>query len=892
MQSWLKSLMGSGELTELPEEFAKLLAQAKRDRKALRELLKRSETASQEIGSLSGPLEALGATAESLKSQISGLQERTNSLGDTVSRFELLERREGELGKSQERLMETVERSSSAADRLEDRMGKIRSQVEDVSGAEKLITDLLGPKGPLATIRDQVKQAREESLGYGKDVAKLREDQAVVRAVQEGVAASYEDLRSKMEAVDAGVDKANASVARVDKAMVDLTKADELGARTERQLNALKTLSDHISGKMASVERQREAMDRTEAQARAVTDLHWELEVKLKEARSQIKEVRKAHSNVENLRELNIKVIERTDELRAEQGVVERDTKTLKAALAGLQEQMRRSTKRFELEQSTLEADGQRVIALRSDVTELENRFRELEQAGQLVNEASRKVEEMSARTTSLSSELDRLSEQVELVEGMREGMTEARRTAVEVSASLSRIEARQSGVQDAVNDLRALRGVQEEIAGAMESLRASHSEIERIQTGHSETGAWLAETHEAVRELRGKVAHLDDVTANVEHMHEVSDRVLAAASDLDERRESFEELEVRMSELRQTGALLDERTNVLLTGLADADNRFKAVARNADKADAARGAIDAVMVAVQQAERRIAELGEGVDSALERSEGLTLLSKGADRVMVDIRQRELALSKAAEQLEGVGTLRKEAAEVVQTLEDQIRILKESLLIAEEQSEKIGQRADVLEARAGSLRFAEKRITQFEEKLARLDAVEQELEQSMETLLARQDGVGQVRSDVEKLFVTSAKTLEDVRAIAAARDEVQSTAQMLESVRAKADAMTEALENIDVRHKQIEKAEVRLGRADALFREIRSSLESLTSQRAVVDQVIATSGKLSFETREAEGLIHALREEREMTQGIHDALKELREEDSDITQIKFGRTEG
>ena len=85
---------------------------------------------------------------------------------------------------------------------------------------------------------------------------------------------------------------------------------------------------------------------------------------------------------------------------------------------------------------------------------------------------------------------------------------------------------------------------------------------------------------------------------------------------------------------------------------------------------------------------------------------------------------------------------------------------------------------------------------------------------------------------------------------------------------------------------------MRLGRADALLREIRSGLESLTSQRAVVDQVIATSGKLSFEAREAEGLINALREERELTQGIHDGLKELREEDSDTIQIKFGTTEG
>jgi hypothetical protein len=69
-------------------------------------------------------------------------------------------------------------------------------------------------------------------------------------------------------------------------------------------------------------------------------------------------------------------------------------------------------------------------------------------------------------------------------------------------------------------------------------------------------------------------------------------------------------------------------------------------------------------------------------------------------------------------------------------------------------------------------------------------------------------------------------------------------------------------------------------------------LESLASQRAVVEQVISASGKLSFEAREAEGLIEALRQERELTQGIHDALKDLHQEDSDPIQVKFGTTEG
>ena len=774
-------------------------------------------TAKDKVAELVGPESPVAQLLEEVKSVRADLrqaEERTTALGESVSRFEVLEQRADELGKSQENLTGSVERSTNTADRVEERIGEIQAHLLAVSTTEKLIADLMGPKGSftkiradmdglvadvgrlegradafgqveerivgvseqargmeqdqksmarsfesvlkrlvetdarvselddglqaaglvkqeleefvgpsgaLAKVRGQVEEVREQSLAYAEEVARIREDQAGVRAAQESVSSEYGELRSKLESVDEGVDKANANVARVEKAKLDLTKAEELGARTQRQLSALQALSDHIIQKSGSVERQREALDRTEAQARALTDLHWELEAKLKEARSQIKDLKKVHSSVDDLRDMNAKVAERTGELRTEQAEVVRESKTLRAGLAGLQEQMRRTTKRFELEQSTLEADGQRVIALRADVTDLESRLHKLEESGPSVNEASRKVDEMSARLTSLSGELGRISEQVELVEGMREGMSEAQRMAVDVAASLSKLEARQSDVQESMNDLQTLRGTGEEVAEALESLRATRSEIERSQTGQAESGAWLAATHESIQELRTKVAQLNDLTANIDHMRENADRVIAAASDLDERRESFDELEVRMSELRQIGTQLDERTNNLLTGLVDADNRFKAVARNAEKADDARVMVEGIMGAVEQAERQMAELGEGVDSAAERSEALTLLSQRADRVMADIRRGEKALSKAVEQLESLSTLRKEAAEAVQSLEDQIRAVKEGLVLAEEQSDKIGQRADLLEARAGSLRFAEKRITQFEEKLARLE---------------------------------------------------------------------------------------------------------------------------------------------------------------------------
>ncbi|MCK5652527.1 MAG: hypothetical protein KAJ42_14160, partial [Gemmatimonadetes bacterium] len=263
-----------------------------------------------------------------------------------------------------------------------------------------------------------------------------------------------------------------------------------------------------------------------------------------------------------------------------------------------------------------------------------------------------------------------------------------------------------------------------------------------------------------------------------------------------------------------------------------------------------------------------------------ERSEFITSLSERVDRVAADIAQRQQALDKATEHLDRVATLRQEAATAIQSLEDQLRSVTEHLTAATELSQKVGRRAERLDARAGNLRFAEKRITQFEEKLAELDKVEQELSRSIETLSARKGSIDQVRDEVQDLFAQAERTLDEVRAISSASDEVQAASENLEVVRAKTEEMTEVLASIDKRQQQVEDAEGRLARADSLLMDIRAGLESLRSQKAVVDQVIATSGQLTYEAKEAERLLVALRQERDLTQGIHEALKEMREDDS------------
>ena len=177
----------------------------------------------------------------------------------------------------------------------------------------------------------------------------------------------------------------------------------------------------------------------------------------------------------------------------------------------------------------------------------------------------------------------------------------------------------------------------------------------------------------------------------------------------------------------------------------------------------------------------------------------------------------------------------REAAEAIQALEAQVQTLADDLRAVEAQAPKVVEQAERLEARAGSLRFVDKRLTQFEEKLAHMDTVEQELAQSLKSLNVVHD---------------------------------------------KAEEAKRVLTDIDRSQSQIEDAEKRLAQADTLLTDIRAGLDTLRQEReitrVVVDNVIETTGKLSYQAKEAEGLLAKLRQEREITERIQEVAKEMR----------------
>jgi chromosome segregation ATPase len=142
--------------------------------------------------------------------------------------------------------------------------------------------------------------------------------------------------------------------------------------------------------------------------------------------------------------------------------------------------------------------------------------------------------------------------------------------------------------------------------------------------------------------------------------------------------------------------------------------------------------------------------------------------------------------------------------------------------------------------------------------------------------------VDAVREELARIFELVENTMADVRAISSARQDVHATRSSLDEVLQRAARVDQMAAGIDRRQREIELAEQRIARLDALLVDVRASLESLQSQKATIDHVLEKASQLTFAAKEAEALITTLREERDITSRVHAGLKELRDEERQV----------
>src|SRR5258705_138959 len=852
MAGW--KLFGRDVSTEqLPAELRSILAQIQRERVAFEGLTNTARDSAQNLTQLTQPI------TEAQK-VVSELQGRIKALERLVPVLATLDEQTESVSKSQRRTETQLTQTSDEAKQLRGESDELRTTLQQAPAPKNDLAGFLELGGGFKALRMDSDKLTAELRDLTQGFQGVRERHEELRRTGEAVATRLNAFEERQQQAQGGVEATEARVSALGQSLKDLTKSAAEAAQTKRQLSTLKALADGVTQKVSALEQQRDVVDRATAQVAQLHEVMREVDGKIRQHEESAKSLAALETKVAELKGLHTDVLESATAIDAHHVETQRADEELKGRLNALRDDVQRAVKRFELETQGLDGAAQRIVDMRGGLTDMELRFRTLEELSKGIGDVRARADGLTAQLSGVAESVGQLETQAERVRAVEAGTARLGETVEDMTQRVARIEKAQPGVQAVLQDLASLKGTHESVKGAIEQVQVAETEMARVREGQTATKAWLASATDSVKALRGELAVVEELKPTVEHVRGEAERLSQSLIQIQARPELVDDLKTRLTQVSTLGVQLEERSRGLLARADGADEQFKGLLAHAEEAARIEKLVPETVATVERSERRAAEVDTAGTSLEARAHNVEGLAERTRVLAQELELRQGALDKATEHLERVAQPREQAAAAAQELEERTGQLTGGLATAGGRLTELTGTLDELDSRAGGLRFAQKRMAQFEERLAKWDAVEAHLNRALEQIPRRQATLDALQADIHRLFEVAEKTVDDVRAIAAAKEEVTQTRDKLENVLSLVTHVHDAANGLEHRKKQVQQAEERLGRVEAALADVQSSLEAGQGQKAVMDPVTEQARALAFHTKQAEAVLKSLRE--------------------------------
>lgn len=880
MAPLLRSLLGNGSRDqEMTDEMRVVLQEIRQERSHCEVLVKSARTSLTRIQELSGPITKAQSDTDAMTARLADLEQRLAGFERVAARFETLDERAERLGLSQRQAETRIAHAGDDAQR-------IRSQIEELNHKVDLALDLkeqlgafLDVDAPFRQLQGDAEALRGQVESAGEQLVRVREQHDRVMDAHRAGLSKIEAFERQHEDLARGVEDKERRLAAVEQTLRGMDDVGRTVEDAKRRLGTLKALGDYVSQKTAALQAQREAVEHAAARADHLEQAMRQIDAGVRQQQENAKTLGALQEHVVSLQALHEVVVQRSREVEQIQRESDEQIRAVRADLGAARDEVRKTVERFEFENRGLESVNQRVADLRSALGDFETRFGGLSESRQVVAELASQTQDLTTQLRTLTSDVGRLDEEARKVQALRRDLDEAGRTARDVGERVARVEEARPAVEAALRDVDQLRSTHALVKDALEQTRIAASDLVRVRESQTETRTWLAGVEQSLAGLAERTDELRRMAPTVEFVQKQVQRVNESTSAIEARREFVDDLHRRMGELATLGGTLDERGRELQGRMEAAEQRFVSLAAQAEEAERLGKSMAAVSSGLHQAGRDTEAIGKTVAALEARCESVEALAERTRALREEIEQRQRALAEATEGLKRASELRQEAAASAQDLDERTKRLTAALSSAERQATRVEALSTELEDRADNLRFVEKRLGEFEERLARWELVEQEIGRSLEQLAARQSTVDTLQADLERMFRTAEKTAVSVRTITGAQGEIEESRVLLENVMGRLREVREIASGLDDRRRQTTQAEERLARAEALLIDVRSSLEALHGQKAIVDQAVEKAGSLRFLLKQAEAMIEGLRDERDMTARVRAAVAAVQDDE-------------
>jgi chromosome segregation ATPase len=844
----------------------------------LERLVARAESAANDLRSLAPILER---TAE-----FAALRERCEELGGQVEgllrlggQMALAEEQAERVTKTQAATETRLAHAGEHVERLQSQMTGLSDKVETALLLREQVESFLSLQGPLAALKTDADGLRGQLNELAENVARMRTQHDDALTAHRHTTSRLENFDQEFQAARGGLEDVVRRVQSVERSLEPINQASTAIPDVQHQLAVLKALADQVAQKTTMLEQEREAVDRAATQIAQLTRMDRELDAWLRRQEEQIRRFGPIEAKLSEVKTIQDKVLSRTEELQATSQKIEDAQQSARQALTDLREQMRKSSEGFELEHRGLHAVSERIADLRNAVKECEARLAVLDTASQGTAAVQSQLRSVAEQVADVSGEVATLIEAATRAGTLRQDVQRLDHMAGELAQRMRRIDEIRPGVEQAVDQLATLKGTRELLADGLEQMRVAAEEMSRLRETHGETQAWLANADVWTRKVQTQVKELSGLEPVVERIRLEVEQVKGSIQQIDAGREMVDLVQRSLAEIGSFSNDLKDRTDSIKTRMEAAEARFGQLAKQAEGAQRLSDSISVVTSSVEEAERRMASVDDSVRALESRTQQIDQVEQRIRLLGQELDQRQGALDKATEHLTRASTLRKEAADVAHRMEEITRTVGATLAQAEERAGNLQQVSGELDARAAALKPIDRQLSHFEELLGRWESAQTEASKALEQTLARQAGVEAIEAQVKHVFDLAERIVEDVQTIGSARREIEETRTILLATQDQFRTTEETLKGFESRKRQLERAEQRLARAEALALGIRATVESLMAQKTVVDHAMESAGALGFQMKQAEALIGALRRERDLACDLKAAVASLAEED-------------
>jgi chromosome segregation ATPase len=883
MAGLIQNLLGNGSRDkEMLDQMRAMLEQMQQEHTRIQSLIESAHSSTTTLGQYSETIGNAQRELETTASRVREVEQRLDALTQLASRYETLDDRAEALKSDQQKAESQIADALRGANEVRTVFEELSQRVDEAISLKDRLGSFLEIEKPFQQLKGEADGVREQLHGAGEHVARLREQHERLMDTQKLAMSKMEALDLRREDLARSIIDKERRVALVEESVKSMDGVQHRVEEVLRDMGTLKALGDSVAQKSAAIESQRDAVERALALADRLTVAMRQVDAGVRQQQDNEQAMAAMQERVKHLNAMHESVLERSREITQLQRDTDGQMQATRQDLSMMRDEMKATVERFDFESKGLESTTQRVADLRGALTDFENRFRSLTESSQAIGVLKVDTQALASQFQSLQSGVGSLNEEFDHLQAMRREVDEIRQASGEASANAQRLRDAQPLLEAALHDYEKLNGAHAAVRDALEQTSLAHQEIGRMREAQGETRNWLASVDQSTNVLRGKVDELSKLAPMIDSMEKQAERIGQSVSAIESRRDFIDDMQQRMADLGALGSRLDERDRQLQARMDGADQRFEDLNVRAEEAERIAKSMGGVSAQVNEAENQTNQIRQTVREIEERCESVESLAERTNLMRQELDQRQHALEEASRDLRQASSMRQEAADTAQKLEGVAKRLAAELEEADQHVTAVDAASKQLEDRTATLQDVRKQLDEFEQRLAKWEMVEQDITRTMEQLTARQSTVDALQADLDRMFAMAEKTASHVKSITSTHREIDESRGLLREVLGRLNEIKNTASSLDERKRQMAKAEERLGRAEALLLGVRSGLEALQGQKAIVDQAVEKAGSLRFLLKQAEAMIDTLREEREVTARMSNAVAVVREADSDL----------